>query len=136
MSAAQGEATHLLQECDVVVSDYSSVIIDALLFGHPLALWCEDFESYTNNRPLPYFDFHGTFGWALKGSVSELRDWIDERLECRPLTRAEAQGFSRSRAVFHRHARGGAGERLIEAIRARLKIPSFARSATSVLPRP
>jgi CDP-glycerol glycerophosphotransferase (TagB/SpsB family) len=128
MNDAQGEATHLLHECDVVVSDYSSVVIDALLFGHPLALWCEDFEGYTSNRPLPYFDFHDTFGWALKGSVSELRDWIGERLECRPLTRAEAHGFSRSRALFHRHTRGGAGERLLEAIRARLKIPPFARS--------
>jgi CDP-glycerol glycerophosphotransferase (TagB/SpsB family) len=136
MNDAQGEATHLLQECDIVVSDYSSVIIDALLFDHPLALWCEDFEGYTSNRPLPYFDFHGTFGWALKGSVSELRDWIGERLESRPLTRDEAHGFSRTRALFHRHARGGAGERVLEAIRRRLKIQAFARSAASLLALP
>jgi CDP-glycerol glycerophosphotransferase (TagB/SpsB family) len=126
MKEAQGDATHLLQECDVVVGDYSSVVIDALLFDRPLALWCEDLESYISGRPLPYFDFHDTFGWAIKATLPELRDWIGARLQSHPLSQAEAHGFAHSRAVFHQHVRGGAGERVLEAIRARLKNPCFA----------
>ena len=120
MDDTQGDATHLLQECDAIVGDYSSVVIDALLFDRPLALWCEDFESYTSQRPLPYFDFHDTFGWALKKGLPELRHWIEARLQSRPLTPAEVHGFQRCRAMFHQHARGDSGERVLEAIRARI----------------
>jgi len=58
---------------------------------------------------------------ALLALLPELRDWIGERLRCRPLTQAEAHGFTRSAAIFHQHERGGAGKRVLEAIRARLK---------------
>ena len=126
MDDTDGDATHLLQECDVIISDYSSVAIDALLFGRPLALWCEDLETYTRLRPLPYFDYRDTFGWALKMTLPELVYWIGERLESHPLTPVEVDGFARCRAVFHRHSRGGAGDRVLEAVRARLKSRSSA----------
>ncbi|MGH8712763.1 MAG: CDP-glycerol glycerophosphotransferase family protein, partial [Casimicrobiaceae bacterium] len=86
MRGDQGDATHLLQECDLVVGDYSSVVIDALLFDRPLALWCEDFEHYATQRPMPYFDFRDTFGWAFKSTLSELRDWLGARLASQPLS--------------------------------------------------
>jgi CDP-glycerol glycerophosphotransferase (TagB/SpsB family) len=120
MDEAQGDATHLLQECDAVVGDYSSVVIDALLFDRPLALWCEDIERYTSQRPLPYFDFRQVFGWGLKASLPELRSWIADRLQSRPLPQSELDGLARARALFHLHARGGAGERVLAAVRARL----------------
>jgi len=120
MGDAQGEATHLLQECDAVVSDYSSVAIDALLFDRPLALWCEDLDRYAAERPLPYFDFRDTFGWALKPTLAQLREWLADRLESRPLSASVQDGFARARRLFHQHPRGGAGERVLEALRERL----------------
>ncbi len=123
MDDTHGEATHLLQECDHVVGDYSSVVIDALLFDRPLALWCADFEHYAAQRPMPYFDFRHTFGWAFKSTLAELRDWLAARLESRPLEPVEADGFARARALFHKHPRGGAGERVLAALRERLKQP-------------
>ena len=121
MSDAQGDATHLLQDCDVVISDYSSVVIDALLFQRPLALWCEDLDRYQSVRALPYFDFPAMFGWAFKASLSELRGWLAERLESRPLSPSESEGLTRCRALFHDHDRGGAGERVLAALRTRLE---------------
>jgi len=121
MPEGHGEATHLLQECDLVVADYSSVVIDALLFDRPLALWCEDFEHYAAQRPMPYFDFRDTFGWAFKSTLAELRDWLAARLESRPLESTEVDGFGRSRALFHQHPRGSAGARVLTALRARLE---------------
>jgi CDP-glycerol glycerophosphotransferase (TagB/SpsB family) len=120
MNDAQGDATHLLQECDVVISDYSSVVIDALLFPRPLALWCEDLDSYQISRSLPYFDFHATFGWAFKASLPDLRDWLAERLESRPVDRSESEGFTRCRSLFHEYGRGDAGQRVLAALRTRL----------------
>jgi CDP-Glycerol:Poly(glycerophosphate) glycerophosphotransferase len=120
MGDAQGEATHLLQECDAVVSDYSSVAIDALLFGRPLALWCEDLDRYAAERPLPYFDFRDIFGWALKPTLAQLREWLADRIESRPLSASVQDGFARARRLFHQHPRGGAGERVLEALRERL----------------
>ena len=58
------------------LSDYSSIAIDALLFDRPLALWCEDLETYTHLRPLPTLTFATHFGWALKMSLPELLYWI------------------------------------------------------------
>ena len=124
MRAGQGDATHLLQECDLVIGDYSSVVIDALLFDRPLALWCADFEHYAAQRPMPYFDLRQTFGWAFKSTLAELRDWLAARLESRPLESAEADGFARARALFHKHPRGGAAERVLAALRERLKQPN------------
>ena len=110
MDDTGGDATHLLQECDIVIGDYSSVVIDALLFDRPLALWCEDLERYVSMRPMPYFDFHDVFGWALKPTLPKLRDWLAARLDGRPIAREEIDGSRRARALFHKHARGGAGK--------------------------
>jgi hypothetical protein len=99
------------------------VVIDALLFDRPLALWSEDLERYTAERPLPYFDFRTMFGWAFKSTLSELRDWLAARLASQPLSASEADGFARARALFHQHPRGGAGARVLAALRERLKQP-------------
>jgi hypothetical protein len=117
MDEAQGDATHLLQECDAIIGDYSSVAIDALLFDRPLALWCEDIERYTSQRPLPYFDFRQVFGWGLKASLPELRSWIADRLQSRPLPQSELDGLARApvspscpRRRWRAGARGGSRE--------------------------
>lgn len=117
MDDTQGDVTHLLQACDAAISDYSSVVIDALLFDLPLALWCEDLELYTRLRPLPYFDFRETFGWAIRDTLPELRAWIGERLASRAPSQAEQDGFAKTRALFHNYARGGAGDRLLAHLR-------------------
>ena len=117
MDDMQGDATHLLQECNAVIGDYSSVVIDALLFDRPLALWCEDFDAYTRLRPLPYFDFRETFGWAIKDTLPDLRAWIGERLEGRAPSQAERDGFAKARSLFHKYPRGGAGDRLLAHLR-------------------
>ena len=82
------------------------MVIDALLFDRPLALWCEDLEHYAAQRPMPYFDFRDVFGWALKPTLAELRDWLAARLASQPLESAEIEGFARARALFHKHRRG------------------------------
>jgi CDP-glycerol glycerophosphotransferase (TagB/SpsB family) len=120
MGDTEGDATHLLQDCDIVIGDYSSVVIDAMLFDRPLALWCEDLDRYTAQRPLPYFDFGKTFGWAIKPTLSDLREWLAARLGGHPSTPAETQGFAHARALFHAHGRGGAGDRVLQALRERL----------------
>jgi CDP-glycerol glycerophosphotransferase (TagB/SpsB family) len=55
MGDTEGDATHLLQDCDIVVGDYSSVVIDALLFDRLLALWCEDLDRYAAQSTAPLF---------------------------------------------------------------------------------
>ena len=121
MSDVQGDATHLLQEADIIISDYSSIVIDALLFDRPLALWCEDLDRYQVLREMPYFDFRAIFGWAFKTSLPELRDWLGEQLTAPQRSPIEADGFARCAALFHEHGRGGAGERVLAALRARLE---------------
>ena len=40
----------LLAESDVLITDYSSVFIDYLNLGRPIAFVCDDLESYAANR--------------------------------------------------------------------------------------
>ena len=73
------------------------VAIDTLLFDRLLALWCEDLEHYTAQRPMPYFDLRDTFGWALKPTLPQLRDWLAACLASHSLDPAETDGFARAR---------------------------------------
>ena len=120
MDGADGEAVHLLEAANAIVADYSSLAIDALLFDRPLALWCEDFAVYTAQRALPYFDFRETFGWALQPSLDDLVGWLAARLEGAPVSEAVSSAAEHCRRLFHQHPRGGAGARLLAAIRGRL----------------
>jgi hypothetical protein len=77
----------------------------------------EDLDAYTRLRPLPYFDFRATFGWAVKDTLPELIAWLEQRLQSIVPSEAETDGFAKARALFHTHPRGGAGERLLAQLR-------------------
>jgi CDP-glycerol glycerophosphotransferase (TagB/SpsB family) len=120
MRDADGEATHLLEAADIVIADYSSLIIDALLFGKPIALWCEDYEEYTRFRPFPYFDFKETLGWAIHWTLDDLLHWLSGRLSSAPLPAGYDEAFAACRTKFHQYPRGGAAHRILSALKSRL----------------
>jgi len=45
-----------LIDCDVVITDYSSVVFDAYLLGKPVVLTVDDADKYLSTRGM-YFDF-------------------------------------------------------------------------------
>lgn len=46
----------VLSACDVVISDYSSMWIDFTLTGNPAFIYAPDYDDYTKNERLMYFD--------------------------------------------------------------------------------
>ncbi len=121
MERTHGEAGHLLDQADFVISDYSSLIVDTLVFNKPMILWCEDYDAYTRWTSFPYFDLREMFGWAMKSSSAEIVDWLDDRLAGRPLPAAYADSYARVQALFHSNPRGGAAERILEHVRVALR---------------
>lgn len=120
MDQSQGEAWHLLEKADIIIGDYSSLVIDSLQFNHPLALWCDDLERFIRLRPFPYFDFQKIFGWAIKRSLPELVQWLSDRLEARPLQSEYIEDFSHCLKLFHNNPKDGSGLRILSIVRERL----------------
>jgi CDP-glycerol glycerophosphotransferase (TagB/SpsB family) len=120
MRDSDGEATHLLEAADIVIADYSSLIIDALLFGKPIAIWCEDYEEYTCFRPFPYFDFKETLGWAIQWTLDDLLHWLADRVVATPLSASYNESFAACRTKFHQFSRGGAALRILAEVKSRL----------------
>lgn len=52
---ADGISPHLV-DCDVLISDYSSVMFEAMLLNVPVVLACDDYEAYLRTRGM-YFDY-------------------------------------------------------------------------------
>lgn len=121
MDESMGEASHLLEAAHVYIGDYSSLDIDALLFQIPMALWCEDLDAYCRVRKMPYFSFEETFAWCIYRTLPEIIQWLEDRLQGRPLPTATEEAYLQCRTRFHSRERGGAGKRIFDAVQMRMK---------------
>lgn len=75
-STQQRESMPLLWGVDVLITDYSSMLVDFTVTGHPLLLLAPDLEHYRASRGL-YIDY----GWLAGGSWSTDWDGVLDRLE-------------------------------------------------------
>ena len=115
MGDAQGEATHLLQECDAVISDYSSVAIDALLFDRRWRCGARIWTAIAAERPLPYFDFRDDFRLGIRGHAGTIAGVARRPPRVAAPSMQCKTASPSARSLFHQHARGGAGERVLQA---------------------
>jgi len=110
----QPESMPLLWGVDVLVTDYSSMLVDYVATGRPLLLLAPDLDSYRASRGL-YLDYE----WLSGGSWSADWDQLLDRLEA-VLTdeTAAEQAHSHSRALaqrFHEWTDGRNAVRVAEA---------------------
>ena len=69
-----------LTDCDVVITDYSSIMFDAYLLGKPTVLVVDDMGSYKANRGM-YMDYPSEYGsrWLVaEGNEDRLLDMMRE----------------------------------------------------------
>jgi CDP-glycerol glycerophosphotransferase len=84
-----------LVTCDLVVSDYSSIIADAAALDRPIALFQPDYDSYVHRQHGLYVDLSAVGPRAR--STSELidltREWLDDPRALETAYRDGRQGF-------------------------------------------
>ena len=67
-------SARLLIDCDVIVTDYSSILFDAYLIGKPSVLLTDDMEEYMRTRGmyLPYPEGYGSRWLVAEGNEDKL----------------------------------------------------------------
>lgn len=104
----------LLKECDLLITDYSSIYMDFLHQRKPVVFFVYDYEEYISTHREIQFDYHQMTPGPKARSLDELIHWIDYFLI------KEEDEFSQKRqkvfelAFFYRD--GGASHRLFRHI--------------------
>ena len=66
----------LLSVCDMLISDYSSVIHDFILTGKPIIIDCFDYDKYNDTRGYAFEPIDYVFPNAPCKSFSELKEQV------------------------------------------------------------
>jgi CDP-glycerol glycerophosphotransferase len=74
MYDARGDIYPLLPDCDVLVTDYSSVFFDFLHTGRPVVFFAHDLERYRQQDRALYFDYERIVPGPICRSQAELED--------------------------------------------------------------
>lgn len=105
------DASEVLVETDMVVTDYSSVAVDFMLLDRPIIYYPYDLKDYIARSRKMYFDF---FDWA-PGPIAESEERVLELI----LSAAEwfaddahQARFQAARRRFHKYLDAGASHRM------------------------
>lgn len=70
----------VIRESDIVISDYSSVFIEALYLNKPIFGFNYDFEHYKNSQEGFLYDYDMIFPGTTSGKLQELLQQLDDEL--------------------------------------------------------
>ena len=113
-ASVQAESMPLLWGVDVLITDYSSMLVDYSVTGRPIVLLAPDLEHYRRTRGL-YVDYEWLSGGRWNGSWDEVLDEL-RTLFMDPGHRAAAEAHSRGLAArFHEFSDGHGSRRVAEA---------------------
>lgn len=102
----------VLWAVDVLVSDYSSMVVDFTATGHHILLLAPDLESYAHSRGL-YIDYGWLAGGAWSSTWTELIDRLDALLNDPAAARASAEHTRMLAETFHTHTDGRNAARVV-----------------------
>ncbi|MDO4344838.1 MAG: CDP-glycerol glycerophosphotransferase family protein [Eubacteriales bacterium] len=106
------ETSRLMIVCDVIMTDYSSVIFESALLNKPAVFYCPDFDSYERDF---YLDFPEDLYGELTTNQEELLDALERALESPDLPKLEA-----FKETYMGMCDGHSAERIAELIKQKL----------------
>ncbi len=110
------EVMAVLWACDVLVTDYSSTIVDYAVTGRPVVFFAPDVEAYSRSRGL-YRPYAELSGGRLEQTWPEVLARLDEVL-AEGQERDEARAHSRAlAAAYHRFTDGANTARVLSRVR-------------------
>jgi len=81
LSSKDDDIYDLLGSCDILMSDYSSMIFEALYLDRKVVLFCPDYDSYIENSRTFYMDPSSDLGLEKNETTDELIDTISKILK-------------------------------------------------------
>jgi CDP-glycerol glycerophosphotransferase (TagB/SpsB family) len=100
---------YIMGAADLVISDYSGIVYDALLRPVPLVLFCPDYEDYHSIRGFPYFSYLDEFGDIIAQSDADVAKLINRYWENDEQLKETLKHLS---AKYHEYPVGTASDRL------------------------
>jgi Putative glycosyl/glycerophosphate transferases involved in teichoic acid biosynthesis TagF/TagB/EpsJ/RodC len=102
----------VLWAVDVLISDYSSMVVDFAATGHHILLLAPDLESYTRTRGL-YIDYGWLAGGSWSSTWTQLIDRLDALLNDADAADASAEHTRMLADTFHAHTDGRNAARVV-----------------------
>lgn len=128
LRAARVTLYQLLGRADGLLTDYSSVWTDFLTVDRPIGFYCPDIESYVAGRGLNVDDYPA----LLPGPLLDTREeWMDFLRSCIAEPPSSRERRARIVATIGAETRGGATERLLDAVGVPLATSSATTSSES-----
>ncbi len=109
------EVIPVLQAVDVLVTDYSSTLVDFAVTGRPIVFFAPDLESYTVSRGL-YRPYAEISGGSVQRTWAEVLDRIQDVSEPGPERDRAVAHSAHLTATYHQHTDGGSAGRVVDTI--------------------
>lgn len=112
------EFSALARECDLLITDYSSVYIETLYLGKPVICFGYDIDHYKTHEDGLLYDMDLVFPGPVVQHFDELMDAVESRLHFDPATIAREQATARR--IFFKHSDARNAHRVKEEVLKRL----------------
>ncbi len=107
------DVNDLMIACDVMVTDYSSIMFDYLVTEKPIVYFAPDIEEYVANRGM-YFEYREVLAGEVATSQDELLRHITSLANISNVQPSAA--YMQQKARFVPHDDGGAASRVVDAV--------------------
>jgi len=108
------EIAPVIRESDLVISDYSSVFVEALYVKKPLVGFAYDLEHYGQNQDGILYDFDLIFPGPVVKTFDALLDELDREFQTGGQTESERYQFSRK--FFYNYIDTENSKRVVERV--------------------
>jgi CDP-glycerol glycerophosphotransferase len=113
------ELVPVIREADVVISDYSSVFLEAIYINKPIISFAYDLDHYKNEQDGLLYDLELVFPGPIVKEASALFTSIEKYLKPRIGQKSERYNFSQQ--LFFKHLDEGNSVRVVNKVKALLK---------------
>lgn len=118
----------LLNQVDVLITDYSSIYCDYLLLGRPVIFYCYDFSDYKACRGF-YFDYEQVTPGPKARTFRQLMGAIEATLEG---SVDFSEEIARVRNLFHKFSDGRSSERIAMEVWRELASKTYPQTGTAL----
>lgn len=113
------EIAPVLRESDLVITDYSSVYIDALYIDKPVFSFAYDLEHYQSHQNGLLYDMDLAFPGPVTGSFDDLLEALDQELSCPQ--QVQSDRYRLVKKLFFKYQDDRNAERVVDRLQSLMK---------------